>query len=74
MNILLITDDFYPMKGGISHTLRNLCIKLRKTQYNLYIVNPLYKAKNIFNILSIKHVNWINVIRYFKKKKNKKYN
>jgi glycosyltransferase involved in cell wall biosynthesis len=54
MNILLISDSFYPQKGGIAHTLRCLCKSIRETTHNLFIINPFYKEKDIYDILSFR--------------------
>ncbi|MFW9827317.1 MAG: glycosyltransferase family 4 protein [Candidatus Thorarchaeota archaeon] len=55
MNILLITDDFYPNQGGIAHTLRCMCKSFKETKHKLFIINPFYKGKDIYNILKFKN-------------------
>ena len=70
MNILVITDDFYPNKAGIAHTITTLCKYFRKREHKLYIVNPYYKAKNVFNIFEQKTYKLIDFLRFFGNKKN----
>ncbi len=48
MNIVVITDDFPPKKGGIAHTLWNLYIFFESKNIDLYILNPFQENKNIF--------------------------
>lgn len=69
MNILVITDDFYPSKAGIAHTITTLCKYFRSREHKLYIVNPYYKAKDVFNIFEQKNHNLIDFLRLFKNKK-----
>jgi len=52
MRVILITDDFYPKLGGIAHTLMNLYKKISKTEHELIIFNPFYRARNIYNLIS----------------------
>jgi len=58
MRIALITDAFYPLKGGISHHLNSLCKAFKNRDHKLYVFNPYYKSNRIFNnlIVSIKHL------------------
>jgi len=63
MNILLISDDFYPNYGGVSYILVNLCILFQKTNHNLYIVNPNIERKNIFKILIKQKINSRNLLQ-----------
>ena len=71
MNILLVTDDFYPRFGGISHTLRCLCLFIRKTPHNLYIFNPFYKGQNIFDTLDFKRdPSILEIFNFFRSWKN----
>lgn len=52
MNILLITDDFFPWKGGISQHLTSLCKMFNKKNHTLFVFNPCYKnKKNIFDVI-----------------------
>ncbi len=57
MRIALITDAFYPLKGGISHHLNSLCKTFKNKNHELYVFNPYYKNNRIFNnlVVSIKH-------------------
>jgi phosphatidylinositol alpha-1,6-mannosyltransferase len=57
MRIALVTDAFYPLKGGISHHLNSLCKAFKNKNHELYVFNPYHKSNRIFNILivSIKH-------------------
>ncbi|MFW9772364.1 MAG: glycosyltransferase family 4 protein [Candidatus Thorarchaeota archaeon] len=48
MRIVLITDDFYPNLGGISHTLTYLCKFFKDKEYKLYVFNPFISGKNIY--------------------------
>lgn len=54
MKIALFTYQFYPKYGGISHTTTSLCKVFRGKNHILYIFNPYYKGKNIYNILDKK--------------------
>jgi phosphatidylinositol alpha-1,6-mannosyltransferase len=67
MRILLLTDDFYPKKGGISHTLRSLCLNIKEFPHKLYIVNPFYQGENIYQILKIQEPSLNKVFKYFLK-------
>jgi len=52
MNILLITDEFFPYMGGISKHLTNLCRMFDKKKNTLFVFNPCYKNnKNIFDVI-----------------------
>ncbi|MHA1439379.1 MAG: glycosyltransferase family 4 protein [Promethearchaeota archaeon] len=52
MKIVLITDDFYPNLGGISHTLMNLYKNFQDKEHTLYIFNPYSKFKNVFKVIN----------------------
>lgn len=54
MNIVLVTDDFYPNLGGIAHTLMNLYNGFRDKEHILYIFNPYSKGPRLFNIVNTK--------------------
>ena len=58
MRIALITDAFYPLKGGISHHLNSLCKAFKNKNHKLYVFNPYYKSNRIFDnlIVSVKHL------------------
>ncbi|MBN1216054.1 MAG: glycosyltransferase family 4 protein [Candidatus Lokiarchaeota archaeon] len=51
MNILLLTFDFYPEKGGISHTINSMCKYFKNTDHNLIILNPNFNGENIHKLL-----------------------
>ncbi len=51
MKIVLVTDDFFPNFGGIAHTLTNLCKYLKEKGHTLFVFNPYYQNKNIFNVI-----------------------
>lgn len=53
MNIALITDAFYPSKGGVAHHLNSLCKIFKNKRHKLYVFNPYYESEDIFNNLSI---------------------
>jgi len=59
MRIALLTDAFYPLKGGISHHLVSLCKSFQGKTDELYVFNPYYKNNRIYNSLmvSIKQLN-----------------
>ncbi len=65
MNILLISDDFYPKQGGIAHTLRCLCKSFKETKHNLYIINPFYRSINIYNVLKFKKLKFLEIFKFF---------
>ncbi|MFX1570565.1 MAG: glycosyltransferase family 4 protein [Promethearchaeota archaeon] len=69
MNILVITDDFYPSKAGIAHTINTLCKYFQGREHKLYIVNPFYKAKNIYDILEHRKHSVLDFIKLFKNKR-----
>lgn len=48
MNILLITDDFYPNFGGVANVLWNLYKSLQNKEHKLLIFNPYSKFENVF--------------------------
>lgn len=54
MNIVVITDDFYPKIGGISNVLFNLYNNFLKTKHNLFIFNPFFNGENAFKIIKLK--------------------
>lgn len=51
MKIALITYEFYPRTGGISHALTSICKSFQDKEHKIYVFNPYYKAIRIFNIL-----------------------
>ncbi|MFW9882146.1 MAG: glycosyltransferase family 4 protein [Candidatus Thorarchaeota archaeon] len=51
MKIALITYEFYPRSGGISHALTSMCKSFQDKEHKIYVFNPFYKAIRIFNIL-----------------------
>ena len=53
MNILIITNSFYPKFGGITHTLMNLNKFIKRSKHDLVIVNPYCSGKNIYGILKL---------------------
>ncbi|MEJ2295951.1 MAG: hypothetical protein P8Y23_14435, partial [Candidatus Lokiarchaeota archaeon] len=59
MRIALLTDAFYPLKGGISHHLVSLCKSFQGKSDELYVFNPYYKGNRIFDnlMVSIKELN-----------------
>lgn len=73
MNILLISDDFYPKKGGIAHTLRCLCKSIRETNHNLFIINPFHKGKDIYDILKFRNYNFLEFFKFILNKTNVYY-
>jgi len=73
MNILLITDEFYPNVGGIANVLVNLCKFFRSNEHKIHVINPYIDGKDIHKKLilkdyEIKHFFQIlyrrNVIKY----------
>ncbi|MFX0072314.1 MAG: glycosyltransferase family 4 protein [Candidatus Hermodarchaeota archaeon] len=62
MNILLITDDFYPNSGGVAHTMMNLYNFSRLKRQTIFIFNPNINDKDIYKNLkflkdyTIKHL------------------
>ncbi len=69
MNILIITDDFFPNKGGIAHTLKNLNKEFIEKGNNVKIINPYYEAPNIFKIFDNTNYKLKDIIQIFKKRK-----
>ena len=53
MRIALLTDAFYPLKGGISHHLVSLCKSFQGKKNDLYVFNPYYKSNRIYNNLMV---------------------
>ena len=51
MKICLITDNFFPILGGVANVLENLYKEFLKTDHTLYVINPLSQNGNIFKIL-----------------------
>lgn len=70
MNILLITDDFYPNLGGVSDMLTNLCKFFKLHSDRLFVFNPYFKSKNISNILERKEYSLTDLGNFFFKRKN----
>ncbi|MEJ2249426.1 MAG: glycosyltransferase family 4 protein [Candidatus Lokiarchaeota archaeon] len=72
MKIAMITFEFYPKFGGISHTSQNLCKSFKKKNEKLYIFNPFYKGKNIFDILTKRTYKFSDYPSMLLKKKNRR--
>jgi len=54
MKIALITFQFYPDYGGVSHTMINLCKHLKLKGFSVYVYNKTYAGHKMFNILEEK--------------------
>jgi len=48
MNILLITDDFYPNFGGVANVLWNLYKNFQNKEHKFLVFNPYTKCENIY--------------------------
>lgn len=68
MNIVLITDDFYPNLGGIANVLGNLYKFFQFEEHELYIFNPFSKGKNLYNILNKTQYSLKHLLAFLKKK------
>jgi len=55
MNILLITDDFYPNFGGVANVLWNLYKYFQDKEHKLLIFNPYSKFEDVYNEVSKKN-------------------
>ncbi|MFX0032328.1 MAG: glycosyltransferase family 4 protein [Candidatus Hodarchaeota archaeon] len=55
MNILLITDDFYPNLGGVSQVSTNIYKSFKTSIHNLYVINPYSECENVFKTLERKN-------------------
>ncbi|HEC37024.1 hypothetical protein LCGC14_1341790 [marine sediment metagenome] len=55
MNILLITDDFYPNFGGVANVLWNLYKFFQNKEHKLLIFNPYSKFENVYKEVIIKN-------------------
>ncbi len=51
MKIALITYPFYPQIGGVAHTLTCLCKSFQNTEHDLFVFNPSFRGKKIFDSL-----------------------
>jgi len=51
MNIVLITDDFYPNFGGVANVLWNLYKYFQNKEHKLLIFNPYSKLENVYNAI-----------------------
>ena len=51
MKIYVITDEFYPVIGGIGKTFTSMCKAFKKRTEKLFIFNQNFKGKDIFDIL-----------------------
>jgi len=69
MKIAVFTYEFFPKYGGISHTTTSLCKAFRDKDHMLYIFNPYYQGKNIFNILDKEDSKLKDLFLIFKNKK-----
>jgi len=69
MNILLITDDFYPKLGGVANVLWNLCKSFQNTEHRLFVFNPYYTCENIYKVLINKNYKLKNLANFLRKKK-----
>ena len=66
MNILLITFDFFPKKGGVAHTLMCLWKYFQSEDHNLFIIDPYTKDKNIYDILDKTPPKFKDLANFFK--------
>ena len=53
MRIALLTDAFYPLKGGISHHLVSLCKSFQGKDHELFVFNPYYINDRIYDNLMV---------------------
>jgi len=68
MNILLITDDFYPNFGGVANVLWNLYKYLQNTEHKLLVFNPYSKFENVYKEVSKKNYE-LKDLTYFLRKR-----
>ena len=69
MNILLITDDFYPNLGGVANVLWNLYKSFQNTEHRLFIFNPYYRRENIYKVLINRDYRLKDLANFLRKKK-----
>ncbi len=67
MNVLLITFDFFPKKGGVAHTLMSLWKHFQGKENKLFIINPYTKDKNIYDILDNSNVRYKDLLIFLRK-------
>ena len=68
MNILLITDDFYPNFGGVANVLWNLYKFIQNKEHKLLIFNPYTKCENVYKQVIKKNYE-LRDLAYFLQKK-----
>jgi len=67
MKIALLTFEFYPIYGGITHTTSNLFNKLLQYGHEVLLFNPYSSGKNIFRNIEVNKYNINNFFSDFKK-------
>ena len=53
MNVLMITDDFYPKVGGVANVLTNLHKFFQTENHEMYVINPYSTGNKVFKKLKI---------------------
>lgn len=69
MNIALITNDYYPNYGGITHTVMNLSKFIRERQHKIFIINPFHQDENSYKLFDDKNYSKKDVLFILKNKK-----
>jgi len=68
MNILLITDDFYPNFGGVANVLWNLHKSFQNKEHKLFLFNPYSKCENVYKGVIKKNYELKNLAYFLKKR------
>ena len=68
MNILLITDDFYPNFGGVANVLWNLHKSFQNKEHELFIFNPYSKFENVYKGVIKKNYKFKDLACFLKKR------
>ncbi|MBD3216062.1 MAG: glycosyltransferase [Candidatus Lokiarchaeota archaeon] len=71
MNILIVTDDFYPNRGGIAHTMCNLYTFLKNEDDKVFVINPNMQSGTILKLMNSRVDNLKKIsLRFISKVKN----
>ncbi|MHA1374799.1 MAG: glycosyltransferase family 4 protein [Promethearchaeota archaeon] len=73
MNILLITDEFYPNVGGIANVLVNLCKFFQSNEHKIHVINPYINGKDIHKKLILKDYEIKHFLQFLYRKNFIKY-
>lgn len=69
MNVILLTDDFYPNLGGVANVQWNIYKFFQNKEHKLLVFNPYFKCKNVFKEIIKKSYELKDLAHFLQKKK-----